>query len=108
MRAGLLRHKITIQNETVTRDATGAEVSSWGTFLTARAAIENMSGSESFVSNIDQRLAQRLTKITIRDREGITTKMRVLHGSTVYNIQQVIQDPTQEREINLICQEVNV
>jgi SPP1 family predicted phage head-tail adaptor len=108
MRAGLLRHVITIQNETVTRDATGAEVVTWGAFLTARAAIENLSGSEAFASNIDQRLAQRMTKITIRARDGLTTKMRVLHGSAVYNIEQIIQDRTQAREINLICEEINV
>lgn len=108
MEAGKLRHRITIQQETVTRDAVGAEVTTWGTFLAAWASIENLAGVEGFTTSIDQRLAQRQTRITIRDRNNITTKMRVLHGSTVYNIQQIIQDPTQKRHIQLVCEEINI
>lgn len=108
MQAGKLRHAITIQQETVTRDAVGAEVLTWGTFLTARASIENLAGAEAFSGQIDQRLAQRQTKITIRARDGLTTKMRVLHGSTIYNIQQIIRDTTQQRQIDLICEEINI
>lgn len=108
MRAGELRHRITIQESVQTRDTDGAVLDTWGNVATVWAAVEPQSGSEQFVQNEDQVLASRLTRFRIRKRAGLNTKMRVVFGGQVFDLRQIIHVEANNREMWLVGEEKNV
>lgn len=103
MRAGALRHSIIIQQPSVTKDEFGAEVKTWVTFATARAAIEQMKSFDKAAAAASWPGADSF--ITIRYIPGVTADMRVLHGTKIYSI---LGEPNnvdgRNREIILTCQ----
>ena len=101
MRAGSLRHVVTIESPTKTQDSTGSIVQSWATYDTVRAAIEPISGREFFSAS--QAQSSVTTRIRIRYLDGVTPKMRVSHDSDYYDIQAVLPDTTGTRELHLMC-----
>lgn len=102
MRAGSLRHVVTIESQTKTQDSTGAIVVTWATFAdSVRAAVEPISGREFFAASQVQSSVN--TRIRIRYMPDITPKMRVLHGETYYDIEAVLGDATGARELQLMC-----
>lgn len=91
MDAGRLRHRVTIQSVTETRDTTtGAIATSWADVATVWAAIEPLSGREFIAAQGAQ--AEIVARILIRYRDDVVAKMRVVSGSRVYNIRAVLQD----------------
>ena len=103
MRAGELRNRITIQSKTVVQNTFGEEDITWTEFATVWAAIEPLRGREFLDAQMAS--AEVTTKITIRQRDGISPEMRVVHGSIIYNIRAVIHVETRQREMQLMCQE---
>jgi len=84
--AGDLRHTVTIQNKTITSDASteGAPLESWNTFLTCFAAVVPMSAKEIFAA---QALNNEGTTIfRLRYHSTITNSMRILYLNNIYNI----------------------
>lgn len=104
MRAGELRHRITIQQKTVVRDTYGGETVTWTNTATVWAAVEPLSGREYF--SAQQVQAEVNHRIRIRYRAGITTTMRVLWGTRVFDILAIINLQERGREIHLMCKEV--
>jgi len=104
MKAGSLRNRITIQSKTVVQNTFGEEDITWTEFATVWAAIEPLRGREFLDAKMAT--AEITTKITIRKRDGISPEMRVLHGSTVYDILAIIHVETRQREMQLMCQEI--
>ena len=89
MRAGRLRHTVTIEKIVETQDAFGAIVKDWKPFLTEiKAAIEPINGKELFT--LDSRHAEVTTRFRIRYSAGVTNKMRVKFGARYYDIDSVI------------------
>ena len=103
MRAGTLRHKVVIQKNTPTRDSYGAEVEAWADYATVWASIEPARGREFWESQ--QVNAEVTGKIRIRYLEGITPKMRVKHGSRIFEIISVINPEERNRELQLMVKE---
>jgi SPP1 family predicted phage head-tail adaptor len=101
---GRLNKTVTIEEATVTRGASYGEPSSaWSTFLTADAAIEPLQGRE-FFENLEQQ-GELIIRIWIRQRPGVTEKMRVVYGERTFEIQNVI-DPFEEGAfMQLMCVE---
>lgn len=105
MRAGKLRHRITIQKKgPVTRSASNQEVFSWVDVLTVRAEARPASGRELLRSGAQ--LADATTVFSIRYRKGLTPAMRVLWGDHVLDLKQVIDVDGRGRELELLCTEV--
>lgn len=97
MRAGLLRHRVTIQQRTETRDPdTGAVSFAWVDVATVWAAVEPLSAREFIAAQAAH--SKVSARITIRYRADITAAMRIVHGSTLYNIEGVIPDNRSGRE----------
>jgi SPP1 family predicted phage head-tail adaptor len=110
MRAGELRQRITIEEQTITHDEFGAEVVLWENIDQVWAAIDDgitQRNEERFLPQAGQRIAGRLTQIKIRWRDGITVKMRISHGGQIYQIERIERDPTLKRQLILHCSEVN-
>lgn len=108
MDAGRLRHRVTIQSVTETRDTTtGAIATSWADVATVWAAVEPLSGREFLAAQANQ--AEVVARILIRYRDDVTAKMRVVAGSKVYNIRAVL--PDKESGIDhltlMVAEEVN-
>ena len=103
MRSGSLRHTGTIERQTKTQDSTGAIVPSWTAYAEGvRASIEPISGREFFSASQVQ--SEVNTRIRIRYLEGVTPKMRYVHGSDYYDIQSVQQDSRSGlHEMHLMC-----
>jgi len=103
MQAGRLRHRITVQKKSVTRDGFGAEVISWTKHVDAWGSIEPMRGREYMEAKQVQ--AGVDTRIRLRFQAGITPGMRVLYGSRTFDIQSVINVLEKGAECQLMCLE---
>lgn len=105
MRAGELRHRITIQQLIETRNELGEIIEqSWQDFATVWAAVEPLNGREYF--NSQQINAEITTRIRIRYRAGIKPNMRVVYGERIFDIQSVIDIEERHAEMHLMCKEV--
>lgn len=105
MKAGELRHKITIESRTNSQDAYGAVTETWATHVTAWASIEPVTAKEYFEQG--KVIGEVTTKITIRYQSGITSLMRVAWGSKIYGIIMVGNTAERNKEIMLLCKEVS-
>lgn len=106
--AGTLRHRVELQRRVLDSngdpliDSNGEQVVEWETIATVWAAIAPLSAREFVASQkVD---SQVTTRITIRYRAGVDSNVRILHGSTIYNIEGVLADPESGREyLTLPC-----
>jgi SPP1 family predicted phage head-tail adaptor len=104
MRAGLMRHRITIEAPTETQGPDGSFVRTWNAFLSAWASIEPLTGREYFAAQREQ--ADVSHRIRMRYMDGITHKMRVSIGSRIFEIESVINVGERNCELILMCREV--
>ena len=105
--AGRLRHRVTIEQPTITQNPlTGEITEGWSTFAAnIPAAIEDLSARDFIQSAAMQ--SEITTRITVRYLPGIKPNMRVVNGDTIYNIRGVLFDKDSRREyITLPCDEV--
>ena len=88
--AGKLRHWVDIQEPLESRDSEGGVEVLWEIFARVPAAIEPLSAREFVAAQSVQ--SRVTTRITIRHLDGITAKMRIEHGSKIYNIEGILAD----------------
>lgn len=105
--AGRLRDRVMIQAKSVTRDAYGGEIVTWGTLATVWALVESLSGREYLAANqgVDQARSLREVRVVIRPRDDVVPWHRVVHGSRLLEIAAVI--PKGLDEMHLLCIDVN-
>lgn len=97
LEAGTLRHRITIQRNTVTQDPqTGAMVSGWADLATVWARVD-MSRVARLVSASAAQSEVR-GAITIRWRDDVTASCRVLWRGQVYRVLGITPDNDSARE----------
>ena len=102
MQSGKLRDYVTIQTYTPVTAANGSTTKSWSTFGQVYAEIKSVSGREYL--QMDDKLQGDVSyKIRIRYLAGVLDKMRVLHGSIVYEIASILPDRTSAKYIYLMC-----
>lgn len=100
--AGRLRHIVELQELVNELDSDGTTVSTWLHFSMERAEISPLSGRELIAARAVQ--AKVNTRIVMRFRPFVVPTMRVLHGSTIYDIEAVIPDPDSGRRwLTLLC-----
>ena len=87
MKAGDLRHEITVQGVTSTLDATGKRTDVWTDKAVCKASMSDVSNKDYYIANAYD--GQETVTFTIRWREGITAGDRVLHGSDTYTVREV-------------------
>lgn len=108
-RAGLKRHKITIQTPTGSTDSRGGNTQTWTTYATCWACIEPLSGREFF--SAQQVNAELTSKISVGYdslTSAITAKMRITYNSRTFRIvSPPINVGEENREILLMCSELN-
>lgn len=103
MRAGLFRHRISIQAHSTTQDGYGQESITWNTGIICWSLVEPISGRQ-FLSRSGE--AYEVThRITLRYRTGITPKNRILFGSRVFQIVFVENPQESNIELKILCKE---
>lgn len=102
MRAGKLRHRITIQSRHVARGTMGGESAKWVDVVQGiPASIEPLNGRELFTA---QQVHSEVTvRIRMRYRPGIEAKMRAVYQGVVYSIQYAINPELLNSELQLMC-----
>lgn len=105
MQAGKLRHRVTLQEPVkVQNPATGAVINTWRDVATIWAEVYPLSAREFIAAQTSQ--GEITTRITIRYREDVTRKHRILYRGGIYNIEGVLPDPRSGREyLTLPCSE---
>ena len=105
MRAGRLRHRVYLQQQTETQDSLGGAIITWTTTATVWGGIEALFGTEAFTA--DQ--VQSSTQVRIIIRYGsvwksIDTTWRVKDADTskCYDITSVIQPEHRSRPDTVI------
>ena len=103
MRAGRLRQRVILQSKTEARDAYGAAIISWSDESVVWGAIEPLSGKEYLAQDSIQSEAK--VRIVIRYYSGVATTWRVKHGGLFYDIKDVMNLDTRNRQMTLMCSE---
>ena len=105
MRAGQLRHRITIDSKTAVSPSLnniGEADTTWTTFHTCWASIKaagrgkEQIAAEAIESNVD-------TEIFLRYHAGVLAGMRVLHGTQYYDIAWVDNKDERNQMLTLHC-----
>lgn len=87
MRAGPLRHRVTIQELAEVQNTFGEVPQVWQDAEVSWASVEPLAGRELFAA---QQVRPELThKIVMRYRQ-ISTKNRILFGNRIFNIDSVV------------------
>ena len=105
MRAGKLRHRVTIEQPTTVQDPnTGEQVPGWAAVDTVWASVEPLSAREFIAAGADQSSVS--TRVTMRYRSDVAAGMRLAYRGKVYDIKGVLPDPESGLEwLTLPCAE---
>lgn len=106
MRAGRLRHRVTIQQLVAASPdqyGTGEPDEGWSDVATVWASVEPLQGKALFAAQ--EMHADVEVSIRLRYRSGITEKMRVVFESRFYEIVAVIDNQERHIELQLLCRE---
>lgn len=106
MNIGGYRHRVKIEQVTSTQNTYGERVETWTKYLDTWARIEPLQGREYW--NAKQDVSEVNTKITMRYQAGVVPAMRVVNNTTdIYDIESVINVKNANRELQLMCKQVN-
>lgn len=106
--AGSLRHKVTLESRTATKDATGQRAYTWSTLATVRAAIKTGFARESGTAS--GTVESKSTIITIRYSSTVAAlnsddRVTDANTGTVYDIESVTNKNEENRILELTCTE---
>jgi len=105
VRAGRLRHQVTLQKPVTNQDTYGQDVATWTDVATVWAGVEPLKGREFY--DAQQVNAELSVRVVIRYRSDVAATWRVKHGDRAYAIQQPPIDPDmRHRELQLMCSEL--
>lgn len=103
MQAGKLNKRIRLQKPVKTQSpVTGDLVNGWADVAELWANVTDLSARDFVAAKAAQN--EVTTRITIRWREGVTDRHRILYRGRVYDIQGVLEDDKSGREyLTLPC-----
>lgn len=104
MRAGQLRHRITLQTPTEsTSTSTMGRTPTYADTATVWASVEPLSGNEQWRAKQAGTVVSH--RIIIRYMAGVTSAMRVKFGSRYFGIESVINENERNQMLELTCKE---
>ena len=103
MRAGRMRHSVTLQRQASTQDAWGQQTNTWTDLGTCFASIEPVRGREYFVASGEK--ANVTHELRMRARSDISPRPddRVSFGTRNFDIQSVLNLSEHGREWVFMC-----
>lgn len=106
MRAGRLRHRLTVERFTTTQNAFGEEEQTWATLATVWGGIEPLRGNER--QRAMQVQSTEEVRIVLRwssEIADLNAADRVVFGSKVYDISAVLSIDERNREFHVMARE---
>ena len=103
MKAGRLRHFLTLEQAVETQNSRGEAIPSWTGVTDLWGSIEPLSGREGLAAN--QLYATATHQIRIRYRAGVVPKMRFTKGGREFEIDAVLNSDERNRELVCLCTE---
>ena len=103
MRAGNLRHLITIEEPIEALSDIGEVETTWQESITTYALINPLVGREYWSAR--QVTSEVTGKVNIRYVNGITPKMRIKFGNRILSIEAIINVEERNRELVLLVSE---
>jgi SPP1 family predicted phage head-tail adaptor len=105
MRAGLFKTRVIIEQQSTDQDDIGQPLDVWTTFSIVWADIRLAKGLESIKAGAVTSIVQ--ASVRIRYITGVTAGMRLIQGSTKYNIVSVQPDVANRKYVDLVCEIVS-
>jgi SPP1 family predicted phage head-tail adaptor len=104
-----LNRKVLLQQLVGTQDEAGQPVTTWENLIATGdgkvwANIKHLSGVETIKSEAPTSVVK--VSIRIRYRTDVTAAIRVVHGSTTYEIKAVMPDEAGRQHLDLACEVV--
>jgi SPP1 family predicted phage head-tail adaptor len=103
IRAGRLRHLVTIQSQATAQDAYGAAVRAWSDLATVWAEIAPLTGRELWAAQ--QTAATTTHRVTMRHHPDVTSACRLQFGSRIFGIDSVLNPEERGERLVLLCTE---
>lgn len=103
MQIGRLRNRVTIQQLTTANDGQGGRTKTFATLANVWARFEPWKGNENVTSG--QQSSELLTRVTIRYRDDVKPKQRIVFGARTLEIVTILFGNTPD-EIEMLCAEV--
>ena len=103
MRAGSLKHKISIEIYTSSTNEFNEETKQWEFYRSVYASITPLSAKEYFKAGVH---SEATHKVEIRYISEITSKMRIIYDNRIFNIESVLNIREENKTLQLICTEV--
>ena len=103
LRAGTLKHLITIESFTTSRNEFREEIQTWTPLFVTKASIKPVKGSETFINQSVNATATHL--VTFRYKAHITPSMRVLFNGRIFKIKTVVNVDELNQVHQLIVEE---
>jgi SPP1 family predicted phage head-tail adaptor len=103
MRAGRLRHRLTLQSKTTTQNAYGEAVVSWVNQGTVWGAIEPLSGRELYAQQQIQ--PETKVRVVMRYHSTIDESWRIVSGGKYYDIDTIINADERNRMLTIMCRQ---
>jgi SPP1 family predicted phage head-tail adaptor len=100
MNIGRLNSRCTLQQPNTTQDALGQPVPGWVDVAQVWGDMRYQSGVSAIKSGADMSVVN--VSVRIRYRDGVNAGMRVVHGSTVMDVQAVL--PHGREWLDLVCE----
>lgn len=101
MNAGRFNRRIVLQQRSAGYDSLGQPLDTWSDVAPLWADIRMKNGLQSLKADAEVSINQ--ASIRIRYRDGINAGMRVVQGSTVYEIEAVLPDVAGRKFVDLVC-----
>ena len=106
MKAGMLRHRVTIREPIETQNEYGEPEVRWQIIAEEWAAIEPLRGAEYFTAR--QEYGEVDFRIRMRYLSGVNAKMKAVHGSDEYLIEAPLDIMTRNRELHLMATKITL
>lgn len=104
MDIGRLNRRVTFQRKTATTDALNQPLEQWTDFATAWADVRFKTGLQSIVGELASAEQDGVEcSVRIRYRSDITAAMRIVDGSAIYDIKQVLPNIGAKDYVDLVC-----
>lgn len=103
VRAGPMRHRVTLEVRSTVQDTAGQQVQVWNVFARPRAALDRTLGKEIFASA--QRAGRVPVVFRLRWLEGVTTAMRLIFDGKVHDIVSAVDQAGLKEEMVITAEE---
>lgn len=98
---GQLRNRVSIKRRQEGQDALGQPLQTWVLVRELWAEVRQQTGLEAIRANAEVSIVK--ASIRVRRCSDISAGMRAEHGSTVYDIEAVLQDEQHRQATDLVC-----